>query len=68
MLKKGDRFREAKTGLIYTVKNVLDRVVTLETDDGSHRMLINWEELDPSYVRVQGEDEGCEGGQRPQQG
>jgi hypothetical protein len=56
MLKKGDRFREAKTGLIYTVKNVLDRVVTLETDDGLHRMLINWEDLDSSYVKVQGED------------
>ena len=56
MPKKGDRFKEAKTGLIYSVKNASDRVVTLETDDGLHRMLINWEDLDSSYVKVQGED------------
>jgi len=56
MPKKGDRFKEAKTGLIYTVMKVVDRVVMLETDDGLHRMLFNWEGRDSSGVNTQGEN------------
>ena len=52
MLKKGDKFKEAKTGIVYTVKEVTNNVIMLETEDGLDRMLINQDSLDSSWVKV----------------
>ena len=67
MLKKGDKCKEGKTGIVYTVREVTNSVIMLETDDGLHRILINWDGLDSSCVKVQRKNEGCNGSRRTKQ-
>jgi len=42
MLKRGNKFKDGKTGRTYTVSAVDQDSIILELEDGSHQTMPNW--------------------------
>jgi hypothetical protein len=50
MIKKGDMFKDIKSGKIFTVKSVDPRTILLGTKDGSHSMFVNPNSMESVFV------------------
>ena len=53
-IKEGDQFKQTGTGRVFRVKIVATKMIVLETEDGSQRVLINPEGINFSYQKVEG--------------
>ncbi len=57
VLKEGDRVRISSTGRDYRVKWIGDRMVVLETDDGTTQFLTTIENVRPLFASQSRENE-----------
>jgi hypothetical protein len=55
-MKKGDRIRSNLTDKVYKVKIIKDRMVVLESEDGSNQVLTEKENLKLFYEKVENEN------------
>jgi len=55
-MKEGDRIRSNLTDKVYKVKIIKDRMVVLESEDGSNQVLTEKENLKLFYEKVEKEN------------
>lgn len=55
-IKERDRIRSNLTGKVYKVKRIKDRMVVLESEDGSNQVLTEKENLKLFYEKVENEN------------
>ncbi|MGQ9648305.1 MAG: hypothetical protein ACUVWO_17405 [Thermodesulfobacteriota bacterium] len=58
MIKKGVKLKSLFTGKIYGVKAIRDRMVVLESENGSSQVLTEKSNLDLFYQPAREEDKG----------
>ena len=50
MIKKGDMFKDIKSGKIFTVKSVDPRTIILGTKDGTYSMFVNPNDIESMFL------------------
>jgi hypothetical protein len=57
IIKEGDKFKSLFTGTIYGVKAIKERMVVLESENGSSQVLTEKSNLNSFYQREREKDE-----------
>jgi hypothetical protein len=50
MIKKGDMFKDIKSGKVFTLKSVDPRTIILGTKDGTHSMFVNLNDIESMFL------------------
>jgi len=50
MIKKGDMFKDIKSGKVFTLKSVDPRTIILGTKDGTHSMFVNPNDIESMFL------------------